>query len=175
MRSRAAPLAQRPRALVLAALFVALPLGAAPDAPADRTNRFDDPFLRITSGLPRCPVPDAPGYTAQEAATEAHDRAQRGVSCWLAGRCRLPNAYLYDAEIIPRVRRALQADGRLGATTSLWATGQRRFVWLQGCVTTAEEAAEAERIVRALDDVEGVVNQLMIGTDGPAPYRSGIR
>ena len=175
MRSRAVPLAQRPRAFVLAALFVALPLGAAPDAAVDRTNRFRDPFLRITAGLPRCPVPDAPGYTAQEAATEAHDRAQRGVSCWLAGRCRLPNAYLYDAEIIPRVQLALQADGRFDATTSLWAAGQRRLVWLQGCVTTAGEAADAERIVRALDDVEGVFNQLMVGTDGPPPYRTSSR
>jgi hypothetical protein len=176
MASRASPPAPGRRALGLATLAaIALPLGAAPDAARERANRFGDPFVGITSALPRCPVPDAPGVTAQEAAEQAHDRAQRGVSCWLAGRCRLPNAYLYDAEIIPRVRLALQADGRFGATTSLWATGRRRVVWLQGCVTTAEEAAEVERIVRALDDVEGVVNQLMIGTDGPTPYRTGLR
>ena len=140
-----------------------------------RSNVFNDPFVQVTAGLPDCPVPDAPGVTAQEARELAHDRSQRGVSCWLAGRCRLPNAYLYDAEIVPRVQLALRMDGRFGATTSLWATGQRRWVRLQGCVATPELAAEAVRIVRAIDDVEGVVDELMVGTDGPPPYRSGSR
>ena len=163
-----------PRALVFA-LAAALSPGAAADADFERSNRFGDPFVAITAGLARCPVPDPPGYTAAEATAQAHDRAQRGVSCWLAGRCRLPNAYLYDAEIIPRVRVALQADGRFGATTSLWATGRRRVVWLQGCATSADDAAAAERIVRGIDDVEDVVNQIMLGTEGAAPYRTGGR
>ena len=159
--------------LLAAGCLFAFEAGA--DAPDERANRFDDPFVQITSALPACPVPEPPGYTAQEATAEAHDRAQRGVSCWLAGRCRLANAYLYDAEIIPRVQLALRGDGRFGTTTSLWAAGRRRFVWLQGCVATAELAAEAERIVRGIDDVEGVVNELMVGTSGVPPYRSGER
>ena len=163
------------RALAAGAAGAALLLAAITAAAEERTNRFDDPFVQITAGLPRCPVPDPPGVTEQEAALLAHDRAQRGVSCWLAGRCRLPNAYLYDAEIVPRVQLALRMDGRFGATTSLWATGQRRWVRLQGCVATPELAAEAVRIVRAIDDVEGVVDELMVGTDGPPPYRSGSR
>ena len=36
---------------------------------------------------------------------EAHVRAQHGGSCYRSGRCRLPNSYLYDKEIIPRVRQ----------------------------------------------------------------------
>jgi len=65
----------------------------------------------------------------------------------------------------------LRVDGRFGAT-SIWATGQRRWVWLQGCVSSAEQAAEAEQLVRRVDDVEGVVNQLMVGTEGKPAYRA---
>lgn len=177
MPSPASLLPPRARRLALVALAAALgaapATGAGPDPEPKRANRFGDPFVQVTSALPRCPAPQAPGVTAQEAAEQAHERAQRGVSCWLAGRCRLPNAYLYDAEIIPRVLLALQADGRFRATTSLWAAGRGRVVWLQGCATTAEEAAATERIVRALDDVEGVVNQILVGTEGPAPCRTG--
>ena len=164
----------RPALAAIAAGAVVL-LAATAAAAEERANRFNDPFVQITAALPRCPVPDPPGVTEQEAALLAHDRAQRGVSCWLAGRCRLPNAYLYDAEIVPRVQLALRVDGRFGATTSLWASGSRRWVRLQGCVATAELAAEATSIVRAIDDVEGVVDELMVGTDGPPPYRSGGR
>ena len=88
----------------------------------------------------------------------------------MAGRCRLHNAYLYDREIIPRVRLALTASARFSGT-SVWALGQRRFVWLKGCVSTPEQAAEMERIVRNIDDVEGVQNQLTVGTQGPPPYQ----
>lgn len=135
-----------------------------------RSNVFNDPFLQVTSGLASCPVPDNPGVTEEEARDLAHDRAQRGVSCWLAGRCRLHNAYLYDAEIIPRVQQAIRVDGNF-AGTSIWTTGQRRWVWLQGCVSTAEQAADVEQLVRRIDDVEGVINQLMVGTEGNPSYR----
>lgn len=150
-------------------LLVAAPAARAADE-APRRNVFNDPFVAITAGLPGCPEPAPPGVTDEEARELAHDRSQRGTSCWLAGRCRLHNAYLYDAEIVPRVQKALRVDGRFG-NTSLWATGQRRWVWLQGCVASAEQAAEAEALVRRIDDVEGVVNQLMVGSGGVPAYR----
>ena len=153
---------------IAAVTVVLLAAGAALAQP--RSNVFNDPFLQITAALPACPVPEPPGVTEEEARELAHDRSQRGVSCWLAGRCRLHNAYLYDAEIIPRVQKAIRLDGRFG-TTSVWATGQRRWVWLQGCVTSVEQATEAEALVRRIDDVEGVVNQLLIGTEGQPAYR----
>jgi hypothetical protein len=153
-------------------LALLLLFGAAAVMAQPRSNVFNDPFVQATSGLPSCPAPEPPGVTEQEARELAHDRAQRGVSCWLAGRCRLANAYLYDAEIAPRVQQALRVDGRFGATTSIWATGQRRWVWLQGCVSSAAQAAEAEQLVRRIDDVEGVVNQLMVGTGGKPDYRA---
>ena len=155
-----------PTLLVLFAL-AASPV-AADDAPA-KVNPFDDPFIVVTRGLPGCPEPAPPTYNEEQFRAEAHDRAQRGVSCWMAGRCRLDNAYLYDREIVPRVAIALTAGGKLDGT-SIWALGQRRYVWLKGCVATAEQAAEAERIVRNIDDVDGVQNELMVGTRGKAPY-----
>lgn len=132
-------------------------------------NPFSDPFLQLSNGQARCPVPEVPVFTQDQYAAEAHDRAQRGTSCWLAGRCRLHSAYLYDKEIVPRVKKALEADGRF-ADTSIWALGQRRYVWLKGCVATPEQSAELERIVRNIDDVDGVQNQLMVGVQGKPPY-----
>ena len=136
-----------------------------------RHNPFDDPFLVVTSGLASCPRAEAPLYTEEQIRNEAHDRSQRGTSCWLAGRCRLHNAYLYDKEIVPRVVKAVQADGRY-ADTSVWALGQRRWVWLKGCVSKPEQREALERLVRLIDDVEGVVNELMIGTAGTPPYKT---
>ncbi len=155
-------------AWVLAALLSLQGRAAAEEV---RRNPFGDPFVQLTSGLPACPVPAEPEFTEDEYRAEAHDRSQRGVSCWMAGRCRLHNAYLYDAEIVPRVHKAVQADGRF-AGTSVWALGQRRQVWLKGCVQTAQQAAELERLVRHLDDVEGVVNELVVGTQAPPPYKT---
>jgi len=151
-----------------------LPLPGGAGAEELRRNPFGDPFVQLTRGLPACLVPEEPVFTEEEYRAEAHDRSQRGVSCWMAGRCRLHNAYLYDAEIVPRVQKAVQADGRF-AGTSVWALGQRRQVWLKGCVQTAQQAAELERLVRHLDDVEGVVNELTVGTPARPPYKTVSR
>ena len=165
----------RPRS---AALLAALPLAAAlahaqASAPAERRNWFDDPFVQATQGLAGCPVPDAPLLTEKEMQHETHWRAERGTSCYQSGRCRLPNAYLYDREIVPRVVKAIAAAGGY-ADTSVWVEGQRRWVWLKGCVATAEQAAELERMVRLIDDVEAVIPQLVVGAPAPGqapPYR----
>lgn len=151
-------------AILLACLVVA---GAA--AAQERRNAFDDPFLQVTSALPGCPAPRPPGYTEEEIRKEEHVRAQHGTSCYLSGRCRLPNSYLYDKEIIPRVQQYIRRDGRFG-DTSVWVLGQRRIVTLQGCVRTAQQAQEMERTVLLVDDVMGVVNLLMVGTGGQPRY-----
>src|SRR5664279_600197 len=120
------------RSAALAALFASMaPAWCADDDVVK--NPFHDPMLQVTRGLPDCPEPEVPLYTVKEFRALAHERSQRGVSCWLAGRCRLPNGYLYDAEIIPRVEIAVNERGRYG-DTSVWALGQRRRVWLRGCV-----------------------------------------
>ena len=126
-----------------------------------RKNWFDDPFVQVTSGISDCPVPEGPMITEAEMRAEAHSRAERGTSCFLSGRCRLPNSYLYDKEIIPRVRKAILAGGSF-TNTSVWAVGQRRWVWLKGCVERADQADALERLVRGLDDVEAVINELVV-------------
>jgi hypothetical protein len=150
----------------LAASLFVFALLSSPALAADRTNFFNDPFIQVTRALPSCPVPAGPLFSAEEVKAEAHARSQRGVSCYMAGRCRLSNAYLYDREIIPRVEQAIRADGRF-QRTSLWVYGQRRWVWLQGCVNSAEEAAALERLVRNIDDVEAVIDELSVGTAAP--------
>ena len=142
-------------------LFLLLGLALAPAGAEERRNVFDDPFLPVTSGLAACPVPAPPGFTAEEVRKEAHVRAQHGTSCYRAGRCRLPNSYLYDKEIIPRAAKAIVADGRF-AGTSVWVEGQRRWVTLKGCVRTRAEATALGRLVRGIDDVEAVVNELVV-------------
>ena len=155
-------------AACVAAVLTAAPHGRCAD---ERRNWFDDPFIHVTTAMPACPVPDAPLLTEEQMRREAHHRAERGTSCYNAGRCRLPNAYLYDKEIAPRVARAITVDGRF-ADTSVWIEGQRRWVWLKGCVARAEQKAALEQLVRAIDDVEAVVDELQVGTASPPPYRS---
>ena len=80
--------------------------------------------------------------TPAEMRAEAHARTERGTRCFESGRCRLPNSYLYDKEIIPRVAKAITADGRF-AGTSVWAEGQRRWVTLEGLRAHARRSGRA--------------------------------
>jgi len=151
--------------LLLCAVLAAS--ACAVQAQAPRTNAFNDPFVQVTSALPGCPVPEGPLYTEAEVRELAHVRAQHGGSCYRVGRCRLPNSYLYDAEIIPRVRLYLREDGRFD-DTSVWVLGERRLVTLMGCVQSAEQARALEKAVELVDDVMGVVNLLQVGTERAA-------
>jgi hypothetical protein len=145
---------------------------AAPDALAqERRNVFEDPFLPVTSAIAGCPVPRPPGFTAAELPEQAHVRAQHGGSCYRTGRCRLPNSYLYDKEVIPRVVQYIREDGRF-ADTTVWVLGERRLVTLMGCVQSKEQALEMERAVNLVDDVMGVINYLMVGTSGKPLYKT---
>ena len=154
------------RVLVVLACLLAssLPLQAQ-----ERGNLFGDPFLSVTSSMPGCPQPLGPAVTQAEVREQAHVRAQHGGSCYRAGRCRLPNSYLYDAEIAPRVALAIRQDGRFD-DTSIWVSGERRLVTLMGCVPSAQQAQALERLVLLIDDVMGVINLLAVGTQGVPPY-----
>ena len=156
-----------PRSALLLLPALALVLAAA--QAQERKNAFDDPFLQVTQALPGCPVPRGPGFTEEEVRKEAHVRAQHGTSCYRVGRCRLPNSYLYDKEIIPRVAQYLRMDGRFD-DTSVWVLGERRLVTLMGCVKTKEQAEQMEKAVLLVDDVMGVVNFLQVGTAGKPKY-----
>jgi hypothetical protein len=141
----------------------ALALGVAASAlPAEeRASYFDDPFLQVTGAIADCPPQQRSTFTKDEMRAEAHSRAERGTRCYLEGRCRLPSSYDYDNEIIPRVKKAILADGHFSGT-SIWIEGQRRWVWLKGCVRTRAEAEALERLVRRVEDVERVVNELIV-------------
>ena len=153
-------------------LFFTLIVCLAPAAQAqERRNWFEDPFVQVTSALPGCPVPAPPGMTEEEMRAEAHVRSQHGTSCYRSGRCRLPNSYLYDKELIPRVQQYLRMDGRFD-DTSVWIVGERRLVTLMGCVRTREQAEQMEKAVMLVDDVMGVANFLMVGTGEQPRYRT---
>lgn len=152
-----------------AALLLGLMFALCGAHAQERRNAFDDPFLPVTQALPGCPVPRGPGYTEEEVRKEAHVRAQHGTSCFRVGRCRLPNSYLYDKEIIPRVQQYLRMDGRFD-DTSVWILGERRLVTLMGCVKTSAQAEQMEKAVLLVDDVMGVVNYLQVGTQAKPKY-----
>jgi len=153
---------------LLSFLFFALFSATGALAQQARTNAFNDPFLQVTSAIAQCPVPEGPLYTEQEVRDVAHVRAQHGGSCYRVGRCRLANSYLYDAEIIPRVSQYIKLDGRFD-DTSVWVQGERRLVFLKGCVRTREQSEALEKAVWLVDDVMGVVNYLRVG-DEPVRY-----
>jgi hypothetical protein len=132
------------------------------------TNPFHDPFVQATAGRP-CPAPLGPAYTEAARRAESHSRVERGTSCWLAGKCAEPNAYRYDAGNAKAVVAALQAETSL-ATSAIWVTAQRRFIYLEGCVADAAQAAKAEALVKTLPDVDQVIPALAL-PDERTPYK----
>lgn len=135
----------------------------------ERKNYFEDPFMQVTNAVTACPVPRPPGMTEQKLRDAAHVRAQHGGSCYRSGRCRLPNSYLYDKEIIPRVAQYIRQDGRFDGT-SVWVLGERRLVTLMGCVQSLEQAEQLERAVMLVDDVMGVINLLQVDPEARPRY-----
>jgi hypothetical protein len=130
-------------------------------------NPFNDPFIRATQGRD-CAAPLGPAYTETQRLQESHSRIERGTSCWLAGECGEPNAYRFDAAIARDVVAALRADAQL-AGSSVWVTSQRRFVYLEGCVTDAAQAARAEALAKGVSNVQLVTPALALPGE-PAPY-----
>ena len=146
-------------------VFGALALSASTLASAQTSepllmNPFHDPFAQATSGRP-CPAPLGPAYTETARLAESHSRIERGTSCWLAGKCAEPNVYRYDAANGQAAVAALQAESSL-ASTAIWVTAQRRFIYLEGCVADAAQAAKAEAVVRALPDIDQVIPALAL-------------
>lgn len=138
-------------------------------APPEKKNWFGDPFFQVSSGLAACPVPEGPLLTQDEARAVEHWRVERGTSCYEAGKCRLPNAYLYDKELAAPVAAALAAVPGVQAG-SVWVTIQRRWVFLQGCVTTPQQITALQQAAQAVPDVEIVVPMLLVGTTGKPRY-----
>lgn len=157
------------RPLILAVLgCIVAPLALA-QGNAGRKNWFDDPFFQVSAGLAACPVPEGPLMTRQEAQAQEHYRVERGTSCWLHGECKYPNSYLYDKHLAAPVKTALAAVPGV-RTGSVWVTIQRRWVFLQGCVTAPAQITALQQAAQAVPDVEIVVPQLMVGTTDKPHY-----
>jgi BON domain-containing protein len=154
------------RAVFLALLLPSALVNSQPAAPEERRNWFEDPFFQVSHGLPACPVPLGPLLTRDEQRAEAHGRIERGTSCWLAGKCRDSNAYRYDKGLAPPVEAALKAVPGI-ERSSVWVTIQRRWVFLEGCATSAAQVTQLEQAARQVPDVESVVPALTVGNDTP--------
>src|SRR5450631_1130432 len=142
------------RPLLLLALAGSVPGGAQPGS--ERRNWFNDPFFQITAALPDCPVPAGPRVTEAERRVQAHHRAEKGTTCWLAGQCERPNAYAYDADIAAAIRSALSTAQPFGGST-LWVTVQGRVVYVEGCVLEQRMEADLEGFARAIPGVQQAI------------------
>lgn len=129
------------------------------------SNWFGDPFFQISDGISTCPEPRGPRMTQAEKRQEAHYRVERGTSCWLAKKCEHSNAYMYDQEIASSTRLALAKAVR--SNSSVWVTIKRRWVFLEGCVRTATDAAALKRAATLVPDVESVVSTLSVAGEKP--------
>lgn len=133
-------------------------------------NRFNDPFEAVSADIAGCPEPRGPRVTAAEARVQAHHRAERGTSCWLAGQCGEPNAYRFDAAIAAALKEALLSAPALHPS-SLWFTVQGRVVYLEGCVEQAGQAADLEARARGLKDVQQALALVRVAPGGALSYR----
>ena len=121
-----------------------------------------DPFAQATRGFVACPEVKPPYVTLERMHIIAHERAERGTSCALEGRCEPGGAYKRDPEINERVRAAVAAEGKF-ADTSVWVTTTRKFVTLQGCVRNKAERRALVAFVTKQPGVERVLDELAIG------------
>jgi hypothetical protein len=124
--------------------------------------------------VPDCPTPAGPFVTEAEHRAEAHHRAEKGTSCWLAGDCERANAYAYDRDIAAALRAALERDTALTvrlAATSLWITVQGRIVSFQGCAADPALAQALEAWARGLPRVQQAVAALRLDPSARPPYR----
>jgi hypothetical protein len=159
-----------PSKLSALALCCALAPPAPAQAPDELRNGFDDPFFRLSAEVPDCPVPLGPFITEAERRVQAHHRAERGTTCWLAGQCEQPNAYAYDHGIAQALQAAARERPALFAGTSLWVTVQGRVVYIEGCAADPGVAAALEAFARAVPGVQQALALLRIGAGAP-PYK----
>ncbi len=136
-------------------------LGLAAGAEEPRSYQLD-PFTQATDGFASCPSAKPPVLTEQEMRVQAHERAERGTSCCLAGTCECGGAYKRDPEINDRVAAAIRSDKRF-RDTSVWVTTMRKFVTLQGCVRSGSQRKALERLAKSQPDVAIVWNETTVG------------
>jgi hypothetical protein len=163
-------MSRRACAPVLVALAVsALPCQA--QTAEERRNWFDDPFFQVTTAIADCPLPAGPFTTEAERRLQAHHRAERGTTCWLAGQCDRPNDYAYDQDIAAAFRLAwAQHPPDVGATT-LWVTVQGRVIYIEGCAAREAATPALEAFAGPLPNVRQAIANLRTRPAERAPYQ----
>lgn len=166
------PAASRAAARV-AGWLLAAACAASPQARAADTlhNWFDDPFVPLSRALPGCPLPAGPFVSERERQAQAHRRAEKGTTCWLAGECERHNAFAYDRDIAAALQSLARAQPQAFAGTTLWATVQGRVVYLEGCAVDARAPHRIEALVRALPHVQQALAIVRTDPRAPPPYR----
>ena len=152
--------------LVALAMVASAPCGAQDGL----QNWFNDPFFQISAAIPDCPLPAGPFTDENDKRIQAHRRAEKGTTCWLAKECDRPNAYVYDHDIAEGLKAALRERG-LFADTTVWVTVQGRVVYLEGCAVSESVVPALEAFARSVRHVQQAI--AIIRTD-PAvrpPYR----
>jgi hypothetical protein len=137
---------------------------------AERQNWFNDPFFQISAFVANCPLPAGPFITEAERKAESHHRAEKGTTCWLAGKCDRPNSYDYDKDIAAAIQTALAKRNPFEKTT-LWVTVQGRVVYIEGCATNGAVAAELEAFARKVPNVQQAVANVRTDPSARAPYK----
>ena len=133
-------------------------------------NWFNDPFFQVTAAIANCPLPAGPYASEADRRVQAHRRAEKGTTCWLARECERPNAYAYDQDIAAAFQAAWRERGPARDST-LWVTVQGRVLYIEGCAADASAIAAVETFARSLPHVQQAI--ALVRTDPPAraPYK----
>jgi len=157
------------RRLVLFALAASTSTCGAQPA-KELQNWFNDPFFQISASIPDCPTPAGPFVNESDRRVQAHRRAEKGTTCWLAHECDRPNAYTYDQDIATAFQTALR-DHNPFLNTTLWVTVQGRVLYIEGCATQESQIAEVEAFARALPHVQQAIAIVRTDPSARPPYK----
>ena len=158
-----------PGRLVLLAIAAAAPACRA-QAGEPLRNGFDDPFFQISAAVPGCPLPAGPFVGETDKRAQAHRRAEKGTTRWLANECDRPNAYAYDQAIASAFRTALRGRNPFPDTT-LWVTVQGRVNYIEGCALQDSVAPELEASARAVPHAQQAIAIVRTDPSAGPPYR----
>jgi hypothetical protein len=132
-------------------------------------NWFNDPFFQISAADPTCPEPAGPFVDEESKKRQSHHRSEKGTTCWLAGECERPKAYLYDADIAEGIQKSLRQTSAFRQST-LWITVQGRVVYIEGCARYRGTIDQLEARLRAVKHVQQTSSNVRI--DIPRQVRS---
>jgi hypothetical protein len=151
--------------------LVVLAFVPAAHAADELRNWFDDPFFQVTSAVTDCPLPAGPFVDERGRREQAHRRAEKGTTCWLAGECDRPKAYDYDADIARAIHHAFAAASTFAETTTMWVTVQGRVVYVEGCVRDAATEQQIEALLRSLPHVQQAIAIVRTDANARPPYK----